>query len=69
MTKRSASLPTPEDSTKVVDVLKIEIEETVPSKVSIMPADLLNSLNRDEVLDLMAYLLSRGEKRSRMFRK
>jgi hypothetical protein len=32
-----------------------------------MPADLLNSLNRDEVLDLLAYVLSRGNSRDSMF--
>jgi hypothetical protein len=34
-----------------------------------MPADLLKPLNQDEVLDLLAYLLSRGEKNNPMFRK
>jgi hypothetical protein len=34
-----------------------------------MPADLLKPLNQDEVLDLLAYLLSRGEKGSGMFKR
>ena len=35
---------------------------------SLMPADLLNELNQDEVLDLMAYLLSRGNPNDPMFK-
>jgi hypothetical protein len=34
-----------------------------------MPADLLDPLNEDEVLDLLAYLLSRGNPNDPMFRK
>ena len=38
------------------------IEAMKPSKVSMMPAGLLDTLKEDEVLDLMAYLLSRGDR-------
>ena len=62
-------LTDPEDSTKVVEVPRKKIEEMVPSKVSIMPADLLKPLNENEVLDLLAYLLSRGDKNHSMFKK
>jgi len=62
-------LTDPEDSTKVVDIPKADIDEIVPSNTSIMPRDLLNTLNENEVLDLMAYLLSRGDQRHPMFRK
>lgn len=62
-------LADPEDSTKIVDIAKADIEEMVPSKVSIMPAGLLNSLNQDEILDLLAYMLSRGDEKNSMFRK
>ena len=34
-----------------------------------MPKDLLKSLNENEVLDLLAYLLSRGDEGHAMFRK
>ena len=60
-------LTDPEDSTKIVDIPREDIDEILPSKTSIMPAELLNQLNEDEVLDLLAYLLSRGDKRNRMF--
>jgi putative heme-binding domain-containing protein len=59
----------PEDSTKVVDLKKAEVEEVLPSKVSLMPEDLLKPLNENEVLDLLAYLLSRGDPKHAMFRK
>ncbi|HAV31202.1 MAG TPA: hypothetical protein DCX79_04275, partial [Planctomycetaceae bacterium] len=44
-----------------------EIEETQPAKVSMMPAGLINTLNRDEVLDLVAYLQSGGDPDSPVF--
>lgn len=59
----------PEDSTEVVDIPRDDIEEILPSTVSIMPADLLKPLNEDEVLDLLAYLLSRGDEKHPMFRR
>ena len=59
----------PEDITKIVTVKRSDVESMQPSPVSLMPADLLKPLNRDEVLDLLAYLLSRGDKRAAVFRK
>ena len=64
-----AVLTHPEDPTKIVEIMKSEIDDVVPSAVSIMPADLLKPLNQDEVLDLLAYLLSRGDKGSGMFKR
>lgn len=59
----------PEDRTKVVQVGKEEIESRSAGNVSLMPADLLKPLNADEVLDLFAFLLSRGEADDPMFQK
>ncbi len=59
----------PEDSTKLVTVAKDDIETQQLSPVSLMPKDLLKQLNEKEVLDLMAYLLSRGNQNDPMFRK
>ena len=39
-----------------------------PSKVSMMPEGLLNTLKEDEIQDLVAYLLSRGDAQNKMFR-
>ncbi|MCA8995799.1 MAG: hypothetical protein KDA80_02410, partial [Planctomycetaceae bacterium] len=57
----------PEDSTKVVDLKRSEVDEMQPAQKSLMPEGLLKPLNEDEVLDLLAYLLSRGNPRDRMF--
>ena len=59
----------PEDSTKIADIPKADIEEILPSATSIMPKDLLRQLNKDEVLDLLAYLLSRGDSKNQMFQQ
>jgi putative heme-binding domain-containing protein len=48
-------------------VRRSEIEEIQPSKVSMMPAGLLDTMNQHEVLDLLAFLLSRGDRESPMF--
>ncbi len=59
----------PEDSTKIADVRRSNVEEIKPSPTSLMPEGLLKTLNESEVLDLLAYLLSRGDPKSPMFRR
>jgi hypothetical protein len=49
-----------------VDRRKIDTMET--SKISMMPTGLLDTCKEDEVLDLMAFLLSRGDRKNEMFR-
>jgi putative heme-binding domain-containing protein len=51
-----------------VRVDRNKVEEIKPSPVSMMPEGLLNTLNRDEILDLAAYLLSRGDRNNGMFK-
>ena len=51
----------------VLELKTDDVEEVTPSKVSLMPKDLLNQLNEDEVLDLIAYLLSRGNPQDPLF--
>ena len=41
----------------------------IPSKVSMMPEGLLDVLKEEEILDLMAYLLSRGDRKNAMFKQ
>jgi putative heme-binding domain-containing protein len=60
-------LTDPEDINKVVEVPANQVDEVTPSKVSLMPKDLLKTLNEAEVLDLLAYLLSRGNPNDAMF--
>ena len=43
---------------KQVTINRVNIEELKPSKVSMMPVGLLNTLDQDEILDLVAYLKS-----------
>jgi putative heme-binding domain-containing protein len=58
----------PEDATKTVTLDRSDIEEEKVSKVSLMPAELLDKLNQDEVLDLLAFVLSRGNANTPMFK-
>jgi hypothetical protein len=46
---------------------KSNVETLEPSGTSLMPAKLLDVLNEQEVLDLFAYLLSRGNPQDLMF--
>lgn len=45
------------------------IESMKPSKLSMMPTGLLDTFKEDEVLDVMAYMLSRGDRTHAMFKK
>lgn len=51
-----------------VNVLKAEVAKKGPSKVSQMPARLLDSLTLEQVLDLMAYLEAGGKSTYKSFR-
>jgi putative heme-binding domain-containing protein len=50
------------------NVRRQDIESIEPSKVSMMPEGLFNTLKEDEIQDLVAFLLSRGDRQARMFR-
>ena len=51
----------------LTNVTRDAIEETLVSRTSMMPNGLVNTLNKDEVLDLVAYLQSGGDPDSLMF--
>ncbi len=57
------------DPGATVPVNRNNVESMRPSRLSMMPAGLLDTLKEDEVLDLMAYLLSRGDRNAPAFRK
>ena len=57
------------DPSAQVNLDRRTVDQQKPSPVSMMPEGLLNTLNRDEVLDLIAYLLSRGDRSNAMFKK
>lgn len=48
-------------------VKREDISKISPSTTSPMPEGLLDTLNKDEVLDLVAYLMSAGNRKSKMF--
>ena len=49
------------------EIKREDIEELKPASVSMMPKGLLDTLHEDEVLDLMAFLLSRGNRNDPKF--
>lgn len=61
-------MPNMLDPNGLVNIDRRKVEEMKPSPVSMMPEGLLNTLNEQEVLDLMAYLLSRGDREAPYFR-
>lgn len=48
---------------------KADVEELVVSNISQMPVGLIDPLNAEELKDLIAYLLSAGNKRAEVYRK
>ena len=50
-----------------VTIDRRKVEEMLPAKTSMMPSGLLNTLQEEEILDLVAYVLSRGDKSHAMF--
>jgi len=59
----------PEDATKFAVINRSDIEALAPATESLMPRGLLDQLNEEEVLDLLAYTLSRGNARDGRFRR
>ena len=58
----------PEDATKLARIARSDIEEITSSSTSLMPAGLLDQLSEQEVLDLLAYTLSRGNHKDKRFK-
>jgi putative heme-binding domain-containing protein len=56
------------DPNQRVNVDRKEVKSIEPSKVSLMPPMLLAMLNEQEILDLVAYILSGGDKTNAMFK-
>jgi putative heme-binding domain-containing protein len=56
------------DPGHMTKVKRDDIASIEPSKVSMMPEGLLNSLQLDEIEDLVAYLFARGDAHNPMFR-
>jgi putative heme-binding domain-containing protein len=56
------------DPGRFTRVRRSDIESIEPSPLSMMPKDLLNTLTAEEIQDLFAYLLARGDRSHAMFR-
>jgi putative heme-binding domain-containing protein len=54
---------------KQVKIDRKEIDELIVSKTSPMPVGLFNRMTNDEILDLLAYLISGGDANHKMFSK
>jgi putative heme-binding domain-containing protein len=56
------------DPNALAHVNRKKIESMETSKVSMMPNGLLDTFKEDEILDLVAYLLSRGDRSAKMYK-
>ncbi len=54
--------------TKPIRLAKSSIEERIPAAVSIMPQGLLSKLSREEILDLIAYVIANGDRKHGLFK-
>lgn len=57
------------DPNQRVGVDRKLVESIEPSRVSPMPQGLLNSLTKDDILDLVAYVVSGGDAKNELFKK
>jgi putative heme-binding domain-containing protein len=62
-------LDNPAAPDKLVAVKKSEIEERSASEVSIMPKGVLNKLTREEILDLLAWVVAGGDREHVLFKE
>jgi len=58
----------PNPNVEAIEVPRDEVESVRPSPTSPMPPGLINPLNEDELADLIAYLLSRGNPEADYFK-
>jgi putative heme-binding domain-containing protein len=61
--------PSPFDLNKITRVAADQVEGIAFSRQSPMPPGTISGMNRDELMDLMAYLLSGGDPRHRSFKR
>ncbi|HAB19440.1 MAG TPA: hypothetical protein DCE44_23790, partial [Verrucomicrobiales bacterium] len=54
---------------KTAKVLKVDVKDRAASPISPMPEGLLSSFQREEILDLLAYLLADGNPKAAAFKK
>jgi putative heme-binding domain-containing protein len=56
------------DPDAITRIDRKRVDEIRPSSVSMMPKGLLDTMKKEEILDLFAYLLSRGDRNNKMFK-
>jgi putative heme-binding domain-containing protein len=56
------------DPNAFANVKRTDVKSIEPSRISPMPEGLLNTLQTEEILDLLAFTLSRGDRQHAMFR-
>jgi len=61
-------MPNMLDPNHLINVDRRKVDTIENSRVSMMPEALLDTFKEDEILDLMAYLLSRGDRENKMFK-
>jgi hypothetical protein len=48
--------------------VKAELMTSIePSPISMMPPSLINTMNKEDILDLLAYLISGGDRKHELF--
>ena len=57
----------PASPDRIQTIKKSDIDEREVSNVSIMPKGVMNKLIKDEILDLLAYVVSKGDSKSELF--
>jgi putative heme-binding domain-containing protein len=62
-------LANPLDTQEPIELAIGDIEEELASKVSLMPAGLLNTLTQDEILDLLLYVETAADEKNAAFEK
>ncbi len=58
----------PFDLGRLTKIARADIASVAPSQVSMMPEATIAAMNRDEVMDLIAYLVAGGDKKHAVFR-
>ena len=53
----------------VQEIPASDVTEIKPSQISLMPPGTVNGMNQDELMDLMAYLISGGNRRHEVFKR
>ena len=58
----------PRAPASVIQIDVADVDEILPSKASMMPLGILNTLTRSEILDLLAYIQSGGDPEHAVFK-